>query len=107
MQEPEFQTALRERMWKIEGINEAKNQHGLKRARYRGLDKVQIQANMVGAVLNIKRLVSSIYALLMVILALKVLDCHNSIAECYKKRIVDIIYFLNRARTLRLYKYSK
>ena len=37
MQEPIFQNALRERMWKIEGINaEAKNQHGFKKARYRG-----------------------------------------------------------------------
>jgi hypothetical protein len=42
MQKPIFQAALRERMWKIEGINaEAKHQHGLKRAKYRGLTKVQ------------------------------------------------------------------
>ena len=45
-------------MQKIEVINaEAKNQHGLKRARYRGINKVQIQANMIGTILNIKRIV--------------------------------------------------
>ena len=61
-QEPVFQNSLRERMWKIEGINaEAKNQHGLKRARYRGINKVQIQANMVGAILSIKRIVALCY----------------------------------------------
>jgi len=71
MQEPIFQNALRERMWKIEGINaEAKNRHGLKRAKYRRIDKVQIQANMVGAVLNIKRIVTLCYALFRVIIAL-------------------------------------
>ena len=49
-------------MWKIEGINaDAKNQHGLKRARYRGLEKMQIQANMVGVVLNLKRIVSFLF----------------------------------------------
>ena len=71
MQEPIFQNALRERMWKIEGINaEAKNRHGLKRAKYRRIDKVQIQANMVGAVLNIKRIVALCYALFRVMIAL-------------------------------------
>lgn len=59
MQQPDFQNALHDRMWKIEGINaEAKNLHGLKRARYRGLKKVQIQAHMVASVLNLKRLVA-------------------------------------------------
>lgn len=78
MQEPLFQDALRERMWKIEGINaEAKNQHGLKRARYRGLKKMQIQANMVGAVLNLKRLVAFFHALFMVILALRAINHSN------------------------------
>jgi len=57
MKEPAFQDALRERMWKIEGINaEAKNLHGLKRARYRSLVKVQIQAYMVAVTQNLKRL---------------------------------------------------
>lgn len=70
MQENKFQDALRERMWKIEGINaEAKNLHGLKRAKYRGLQKVQIQAHMVGVVLNIKRLVAFFDMLLPTIIA--------------------------------------
>lgn len=61
MQEPTFQAALRERMWKIEGINaEAKNLHTLKRAKYRGLSKVQIQAYMTGAVQNLKRLIQTV-----------------------------------------------
>lgn len=78
MQEPLFQDTLRERMWKIEGINaEAKNQHGLKRARYRGLEKMQIQANMVGVVLNLKRLVTFFCALFMVILALRATNHSN------------------------------
>ena len=78
MQEPLFQDALRERMWRIEGINaEAKNQHGLKRARYRGLKKMQIQANMVGVVLNLKRLVALFHALFMVILALRAINHSN------------------------------
>jgi transposase len=60
MQGPTFQASLRERMWKIEGINaEAKNLHGLKRAKYRGLSKVQIQAYMTGAVQNLKRLIQA------------------------------------------------
>ncbi len=72
MQEPILRMlAFRERMWKIEGINaEAKNRHGLKRAKYKGIDKVQIQANMVGAVLNIKRIVALCYALFRVIIDL-------------------------------------
>ena len=59
MKLPEFQDALKERMWTIEGINaEIKNKHGLKRARYRGITKMQIQANMAASVLNIKRLIA-------------------------------------------------
>jgi transposase len=60
MKEPLFQSAMKERMWKIEGINaEAKNLHALKRAKYRGISKVQIQAYMTGAVQNLKRLVGA------------------------------------------------
>ena len=48
MQELLFQNSLKERMWKIEGINaEAKNRHGLKRVKYRGTDKIQIQTNIM------------------------------------------------------------
>ena len=57
MKTPEFIERMKERMWKVEGINaEAKNLHALKRVKYRGLPKVQIQAYMTGAVQNLKRL---------------------------------------------------
>lgn len=58
MKTPRFIEKMRERMWKIEGINaEAKNLHALNRAKYRGLPKVQIQAYMTAAVQNLKRLI--------------------------------------------------
>jgi transposase len=60
MSEPLFQSAMKERLWKIEGINaEAKNLHALKRAKYRGISKVQIQAYMTGVVQNLKRLIKA------------------------------------------------
>lgn len=53
-----FQAKLAERMWKVEGlISEAKQLHGLNKARYRGLTKTQIQVYLIASVLNIKRLV--------------------------------------------------
>ena len=59
LQDEVFISRLKERMWKIEGIfAEAKNQHTLSRARYRGLPKVQIQAYMVASVQNLKRIVN-------------------------------------------------
>ncbi len=65
MLEPIFRTRAAERMWKIEGLfAEAKNNHGLKRARYRGRAKVQIQAYMIATVQNLKRLVAVVWALL-------------------------------------------
>lgn len=80
MQELSFQNSLKERMWKIEGINaEAKNQHGLKRARYRGINKVQIQAYMVAIMLNIKRLISFCYELFRVIVAIRMINYLNLI----------------------------
>ena len=46
------------RKWTIEGLfAEAKLFHGLRRARYRGLNKVSIQALMTALVQNIKRIV--------------------------------------------------
>ena len=61
MQEEIFHKKLKERMWKIEGIfSEAKNMHGLSRAKYRGLQKMQIQAHMTSATQNLKRLVISL-----------------------------------------------
>jgi hypothetical protein len=43
MQKAAFISKLKERMWKIEGIfAEAEQLHGLSKARYRGVEKVQI-----------------------------------------------------------------
>ena len=54
---PEFKNKLRERMWKMEGIfAEGKSHHGMRKARYRGRAKVQIQVYAVSIVQNLKRL---------------------------------------------------
>ena len=59
MMTQDFREKLIERMWKMEGlISEAKNQHCLSRAKYRGIMKTQIQAYMAASVLNMKRLVA-------------------------------------------------
>ena len=59
MRDPTFRTKRTERMWKMEGLfAEAKQNHGLSRARYRGRTKVQIQAYLSAAVQNLKRLVA-------------------------------------------------
>lgn len=66
MKQKDFINAQISRMWQIEGINsEAKNLHGLKRAKYRGLQKVQIQAYMIAAVMNLKRLITFFYCSLL------------------------------------------
>ena len=55
-----FQITRGERQWKMEGIfAEAKDNHGLDRARYRGRAKVQIQAYMIAVVQNIKRMMGN------------------------------------------------
>ena len=55
-----FLKKLGERFWKMEGlIAEAKNIHGLKRAKYRGRSKMQIQAYLTCTVQNIKRLLKA------------------------------------------------
>ena len=55
-----FQITRGERQWKVEGIfAEAKDNHGLDRARYRGRAKVQIQAYMIAVVQNIKRMMGN------------------------------------------------
>jgi hypothetical protein len=47
------------RKWTIEGLfAETKQFHGLRRARYRGLQKVSIQALMAAMAQNIKRIVN-------------------------------------------------
>ncbi len=62
MEEPEFGRKLSERMWKAEGLfAEAKQNHGLTRARYRGRSKVQIQAYLIAMAQNLKRLVFLFY----------------------------------------------
>ena len=59
MRDPVFRQKMSERMWKIEGLfAEAKQNHGLSRARFRGRAKVQIQAYMSATAQNLKRLVA-------------------------------------------------
>jgi len=54
-----FGKRLIERKWKIEGIfGEAKQNHSMRRARYRGLSKVQIQFYLIAIALNCKRVVT-------------------------------------------------
>ena len=61
-QQPEFKEKLWSRMWKMEGIfAEAKNNHGLKRARCRGRWKVQAQVYVISTVQNLKRLAGSVF----------------------------------------------
>jgi transposase len=58
MRDPTFGEKLSERMWKSEGLfAEAKQNHNLARAKYRGRAKVQIQAYLSGIAQNLKRLV--------------------------------------------------
>src|SRR5271170_3487617 len=62
MRDPTFRTKRSERMWKMEGLfAEAKQNHGLSRARYRGRSKVQIQAYLSATVQNLKRLVAALW----------------------------------------------
>ncbi len=62
MQEPTFLNRASERMWKCEGLfAEAKQNHGLARAKYRGRGKVQIQAYLIAIVQNLKRLLFPFY----------------------------------------------
>jgi hypothetical protein len=62
MNEPEFGDRAAERMWKSEGLfAEAKVNHCLARAKYRGRVKVQIQAYLSAIVQNLKRLLFPLY----------------------------------------------
>ena len=62
MNEPEFRKKISERMWKMEGLfAEAKQNHCLARAKYRGRPKVQIQAYLIAIVQNLKRLLFPLY----------------------------------------------
>jgi len=70
-----FARRLIERKWKIEGIfGEAKVNHALRRARYRGLLKVQIQFFMIAIALNCKRAVLGRLGYLLRLLMLLTLD---------------------------------
>ena len=66
MRDPTFRRKRSERMWKSEGLfAEAKRNHCLARAKYRGRCKVQIQAYLSAIVQNLKRLVALIYCWLL------------------------------------------
>ena len=57
-----FKKKLIERKWKIEGLfGEAKENHCLRRAKFRGLLNVQIQVYMITIVQNIKRIFKYFY----------------------------------------------
>ena len=84
-----FVQRLTERFWKMEGLMaEAKNIHGLKRAKYRGLSNVQIQAYLVSTVQNIKRLMATIILLepLALVVSNKTLIFPTYIFEKLRKR---------------------
>jgi transposase len=67
MRDPVFRQKMSERMWKSEGLfAEAKQNHGLSRARYRGRAKVQIQAYLSATAQNLKRLVKDIVCWLLI-----------------------------------------
>ena len=67
-----FRRLLGERKWKIEGLfAEAKQNHGLRRARYRGLSKVQVQFFMTAIALICKRVVTISYLLHLIFLFLR------------------------------------
>src|SRR5262245_22925149 len=58
---PYFKRKLAERQWKAEGVfGEAKGSHGLRRAKYRGKTKMQIQLYLTAIAQNLKRLVSRV-----------------------------------------------
>jgi IS5 family transposase len=62
IRDPIFKQVRSERMWKSEGLfAEAKRNHCLARAKYRGRCKVQIQAYLSAIVQNLKRLVALFY----------------------------------------------
>jgi len=64
MTRAEFGKKVAERMWKSEGLfAEAKQYHGLSRAKYRSQPKVQIQAYLSAIVQNLKRLLFPLYLL--------------------------------------------
>lgn len=78
---PDFKKKLWQRMWKMEGVfAEAKSHHGMRRARYRGRAKMQIQVYMTSTVQNLKRLAASLILLVRLVLQ----DLAISIPICQK-----------------------
>jgi hypothetical protein len=62
---PHFKRKVAERQWKAAGVfGKAKGRHGLRHAKYRGHDKVQIQLYLTAMTQNLKRLVGRFCALL-------------------------------------------
>lgn len=60
----QFKRRQAERRWKIEGLfAEGKQYHNLRRTRYRGLSKVQIQFFLVAIALNCNRAVNALHLL--------------------------------------------
>lgn len=58
----EFRKNLSDRLWKLEGLmSELKLRHNMNRAKYRGINKVQIQDYMAAYVINIKRIIAYIF----------------------------------------------
>ncbi len=67
-----FRQRLVERKWKIEGLfGEAKQNHSMRRTRYRGLSKVQIQFFMTAIALNCKRVVINLCILRLIVLMIR------------------------------------
>ena len=61
-----FKSKLKERQWEIEGLfGEAKENHCLRRARFRGIKKVQIQFYMIAIAQNFKRLIGRLFNILL------------------------------------------
>jgi hypothetical protein len=98
MQEETFHKRLKERMWKIECIfSEAKNMHGLSRAKYRLLQKMQIQAHMTSSVQNLKRLITSLISKFIRILSFvnleKIKILFDTQIHIIKHKILNKLFF--------------
>lgn len=86
-----FKNKLYERQWKIEGLfAEAKQNHGLCRTQYRGIQKFQIQCYMTALVQNIKRIIRLI--LLFLYIFYEKNEIENNIYSFFK-----YIKFLNKS----------
>lgn len=92
MRDPTFRRKRSERMWKSEGMfAEAKRNHCLARAKYRGRRKVQIQAYFSAIVQNLKRLVALIYYWLVACWLRK-----QTRPACSPKLMISVTDFFNR-----------